>query len=132
MHFQGFLGLKMSEKLCLQWNDFKENATSVYCGEANVYQESLDYFLAIAEELQLKGLMGKTYNDGVEGNQTPKSRKSPVYKNELKILKSSLSLPKRKIMTKCQSLTMTQVLQQSHSQVTFLEICKSLTTKQTQ
>ena len=118
----------MSEKLCLQWNDFQENvkvafanlredkyftdvtlacedgqqleahkvilaASSpffqkllqrnkhphsliymrglksedllaivdfLYCGEANVYQENLDSFLAIAEELQLKGLMGKT------------------------------------------------------------------------
>ena len=116
----------MSEKLCLQWNDFKENVNSafgslrndkeftdvtlacedgqqleahkvilafsspffenilqknkhsnpliflkgfqskdfvsildfLYCGEANVYQEDLDSFLAIAEEFQLKGLTG--------------------------------------------------------------------------
>ena len=121
----------MSEKLCLQWNDFKDNAIGafgslredkefsdvtlacedgkqveahkvilassspffknllwrnkhthpliymrgvksddllaivdfLYCGEANVYQDNLDSFLAIAEELQLKGLMGKTDND---------------------------------------------------------------------
>ena len=114
----------MSEKLCLQWNDFKENAISafgrlkaeadfadvtlvcedgqqveahkvilassspffenilkknrrphlliymrgvnsddllaiidfLYTGEANVHQESLDTFLGIADELQLKGL----------------------------------------------------------------------------
>ena len=118
----------MSEKLCLQWNDFQENIKSafgslredtdfadvtlacedgqqveahkvilaasspffqkllgrnkhphpliymrgmksedllaivdfLYRGEANVFQENLDSFLAIAEELQLKGLMGKT------------------------------------------------------------------------
>ena len=31
----------------------------LYCGEANVFQENLDSFLAIAEELQLKGMMGK-------------------------------------------------------------------------
>ena len=117
----------MSEKLCLQWNDFQENikiafgnlredsdfadvtlacedgqqeeahkvilaASSpffqkllgrnkhphpliymrgvksddllaivdfLYRGEANVFQENLDSFLAIAEELQLKGLVGK-------------------------------------------------------------------------
>ena len=117
----------MSDKLCLQWNDFKENAIGslgslkddndfldvtlacedgkqveahkvilaisspffqnllkinkhphpliylrgvkskdllaivdfLYFGEANVYQEDLDSFLAIAEELQLKGLRGK-------------------------------------------------------------------------
>ena len=28
----------------------------LYSGEANVYQENLDSFLVIAEELQLKGL----------------------------------------------------------------------------
>ena len=32
----------------------------LYHGEANVFQENLDSFLAIAEELQLKGLTGKT------------------------------------------------------------------------
>ena len=31
----------------------------LYHGEANVFQENLDSFLAVAEELQLKGLMGK-------------------------------------------------------------------------
>merc|ERR1712055_277560 len=30
-----------------------------YYGEANVYQERLDSFLAVAEELKLKGLSGK-------------------------------------------------------------------------
>ena len=35
----------------------------LYCGEANVFQENLDSFLAIAEELKLKGLMGQT-DDG--------------------------------------------------------------------
>ena len=116
----------MEEKLCLQWNDFKENIISsvgnlkedkdftdvtlacedgrqieahkiilvglspffdnllrrnkhshpliymrgvksedmaaivefLYCGEASVLQENLDSFLAIAEELKLKGLTG--------------------------------------------------------------------------
>ena len=31
----------------------------LYHGEANVFQENLDSFMAVAEELQLKGLMGK-------------------------------------------------------------------------
>ena len=31
----------------------------LYRGEANVFQENLDSFLAVAEELQLKGLIGK-------------------------------------------------------------------------
>ena len=32
----------------------------LYRGEASVFQENLDSFLAVAEELQLKGLMGKS------------------------------------------------------------------------
>ena len=31
----------------------------LYCGEANIFQENLDSFFAIAEELKLKGLMGQ-------------------------------------------------------------------------
>ena len=141
----------MSEKLCLQWNDFKENAPSafrilredndfadvtlacedgeqfeahkvilassspffqnilrrnkqaahpliymrgmksedlvaiidfLYCGEANVFNENLDSFLAIAEELQLKGLMGKLDADELGQKETPKKRKVKVHKNE--------------------------------------------------
>ena len=121
----------MSEKLCLQWNDFKENVNSafgslrddqdfsdvtlacedgqqveahkvilaasspffqnllkrnkhphpliymrgvqsldlvaivdfLYFGEANVHQENLDSFLAIAEELKLTGLTGQNTSD---------------------------------------------------------------------
>ena len=61
----------------------------LYFGEANVYQENLDSFLAIAEELQLKGLMGKANNDELE---TPKKTKVPVYKNESSISSFSESL----------------------------------------
>ena len=124
----------MSEKLCLQWNDFKENVNSafsrlrndndftdvtlacedgqhleahkvilaasspvfekilqkskhphpliylrgfqskdlasildfLYFGEANVFQEDLDSFLAIAEEIKLKGLTGQITSDLVQ------------------------------------------------------------------
>ena len=124
----------MTEKLCLQWSDFKENVISVfgklrsdnnftdvtlacgdgqhleahkivlaasspffekifqktkrpcpliylggfesshfasildflYFGEASVFQEDLDSFLAIAEELKLKGLTGQTSKDLLE------------------------------------------------------------------
>ena len=38
----------------------------LYFGEANVYQENLDSFLAVAEELQLKGLMGSGAEEEVE------------------------------------------------------------------
>ena len=34
----------------------------LYCGETNVFQENLDSFLALAEDLQLKGLMGGQAN----------------------------------------------------------------------
>ena len=132
----------MSEKLCLQWNDFKENVHSafaslredndfsdvtlvcedgqqveahkvilaasspilgnllkrkkhlhpmifmrglkyedlvavvdfLYLGEANVFQEHLDSFLTIANELQLKGLMREEINHQQEFDAQP----SPV------------------------------------------------------
>ena len=156
----------MSERLCLQWNDFKENAIDafgslrddkdfadvtlacedgkqmeahkvilansspffqnilrknkhihpliymrgvksddlsaivdfLYCGEANVYQENLDSFLAIAEELQLKGLMGTAHVDENEVTEkeiykTPdvlvKEKEKPIFKREAKVSRSA-------------------------------------------
>merc|ERR1712200_184365 len=141
------------EKLCLQWNDFKENVSSAfgdlrqdkeftdvtlvcedgqqvqahkvvlvasspfflnilkrnkhphpliymrgvrpenlkamvdffYHGEANVYQENLDSFLVLAEELQLKGLRGnQTETDAEMISQPTKQKshpKSPKYRS---------------------------------------------------
>ena len=134
----------MSEKLCLQWNDFQDNVRSafgnlregsdfadvtlacedghqieahkvilaasspffqailqrnkhshpliymrgvksvdlvamvdfLYFGEANVYQENLDSFLAIAEELQLKGLKGS--DNQKQTNETEELQKEPL------------------------------------------------------
>ena len=40
----------------------------LYCGEANIYQENLDAFLNIAEELDLKGLNGGE-GDSEEGER---------------------------------------------------------------
>ena len=49
-----------------------------YHGEANVFQESLDSFLALAEELQLKGLRGNQTEKAVsEVFSPPEKRKSP-------------------------------------------------------
>ena len=156
----------MSEKLCLQWNDFKDNAINafgslrgdtdfdyvtlacedgkqvevhkvilassspffqnilrknkhihpliymrgvksddlsaivdfLYCGEANVYQENLDSFLAIAEELQLKGLIGTAREDENEVMEkeiynTPdvlvKEKEKPIFKREAKLSRST-------------------------------------------
>ena len=42
----------------------------LYLGEANVSQEELDSFLALAEELQLKGLVGNSKNVKVTGQPT--------------------------------------------------------------
>ena len=151
----------MSEKLCLQWNDFQENVNSafgslrednefadvtlacedgqqieahkvilaasspffnnllkrnkhphpliymrgiksenllaivdfLYCGEANVFQENLDSFLAIAEELQLKGLMGQAedVDRKMENNYTDPTPMQPNTKESYKRKKSSLN-----------------------------------------
>ena len=152
-----FLNIKMSEKLCLQWNDFQENikiafgnlredkdfkdvtlvsedgqqvevhkvisaASSpffqnlfvrskhphpliymrgmdiddllaivdfIYFGEANVSQERLDTFLAIAKELQLNGLLGKAdgrsedLSAGKKCNQSPKLEPTSQADSEL-------------------------------------------------
>ena len=50
-------GLKASDLVAIV--DF------IYNGEANIHQEDLDGFLAIAEELQLKGLAGAQMDDYV-------------------------------------------------------------------
>jgi len=47
----------------------------LYYGEANVYQENLDSFLSVAEELQLKGLMGSSAEKEAEENVKPTFQK---------------------------------------------------------
>ena len=47
----------------------------LYCGEANVCQDNLEGFLAIAEELQLQGLTGQAKNDVDVGEETMKKSK---------------------------------------------------------
>ena len=47
----------------LRSKDFQSILDFLYFGEANVFQEDLDSFLAIAEEIQLKGLTNKTSCD---------------------------------------------------------------------
>ena len=54
----------------------------LYYGETSILQENLDSFLAIAEELQLKGLMGNNSSD--ETNQT--KTEPPLQKKKDKIL----------------------------------------------
>ena len=50
----------------------------IYYGEANIYQEDLDRFLALAEELQLKGLAkseNANLDDPEETHTNPKQLK---------------------------------------------------------
>ena len=65
----------------------------LYFGEANVNQENLDSFLAIAEELQLQGLMGNVYSDG--SNQTDAELTFQQKKNKLLNSNPSISKPAR-------------------------------------
>ena len=55
----------------------------LYFGKANVFQENLDSFLAIAEELKLKGLTGQTASDSVEKEENPTNLK-PTNGNKTK------------------------------------------------
>merc|ERR1719319_939040 len=59
----------------------------LYFGEANVSQENLDSFLAVAEELQLKGLMGsggQKEEENISKNPTIKrERTKPVQQRNL-------------------------------------------------
>ena len=50
----------------------------LYYGEAKVYQEHLDGFLAIAEELQLKGLEGSKSLDGSNDEERQKPMKKHI------------------------------------------------------
>ena len=65
----------------------------LYCGEANVYQGNLDSFLAIAEELQLKGLMGEADGDRANETETVKmsvpEKVNQIHKKEANISKAS-------------------------------------------
>ena len=62
----------------------------LYCGESNVFQENLDSFLAIAEELQLKGLMGNTdekFKDFEVDEKFQPPTLLPVFNTDVKIPK---------------------------------------------
>lgn len=61
------------------------------CGEANVLQENLDSFLALADELQLKGLTKDQSEDKVIHNKT---HSTPV-NNEIKLRLSPQKVPKK-------------------------------------
>ena len=93
-----------------QSSDFASILDFLYFGEANVYEEDLDSFLAIAEEIQLKGLTGQTSSDLGESLDQPKesevikSKESPTesikpnshmipYKTDLEKTSKASSIP---------------------------------------
>ena len=61
----------------------------LYFGEANVFQDNLDSFLIIAEELQLKGLMGKTDERVDDAEKYPPSQKLHTVNAEAKTHKTN-------------------------------------------
>ena len=56
------------------------------CGEANVFQQNLDSFLAIAEELKLKGLMGQTPDIYEEKPQEFNSSSPPMQRKPKRVV----------------------------------------------
>ena len=64
----------------------------LYRGEANVYHESLDGFLAVAEELQLEGLVGQTDKETME-----ETNYKPETKRGLQTFDDELSRSRSKI-----------------------------------
>ena len=59
----------------------------LYFGEANVCRDNLDSFLAIAEELKLKGLTGQRSGDLLEEDEAPTNHK-PANKPKESLVKS--------------------------------------------
>ena len=47
----------------------------IYCGKSRVFQENLNSFLAIAEELKLKGLAIQSFSDVLKEEKTPSNPK---------------------------------------------------------
>ena len=80
----------------MKYEDLLAIVDFLYLGEANVYQENLDSFLAIAEELQLKGLMGKSESDvTLAGIDTKYSLPAPDPVNNAKMQESTSSKPSK-------------------------------------
>ena len=69
----------------LKFEDLAAIVDFIYLGEANVSQESLDNFLALAEELKLKGLTGSdARRDEEENIERPQNQPKTKLKSEPK------------------------------------------------
>ena len=70
----------------------------IYNGEANIFQEDLDAFLTLAEDLQLKGLE-KLEDEGIDAHELP-LKKEPIIKQQQVLqteVKGSLRVKKNNI-----------------------------------
>ena len=89
----------------MKFDDLLAIVDFLYLGEADVFQESLNSFLAIAEEFQLKGLMGKTdvLEDFEVGQRyQPPPKVQPVFD---RVAENSSKMPKSQAPCKDISLT---------------------------
>ena len=66
----------------------------LYYGEANVYQENLENFLAIAEELQLKGLTGSKDQFGSNEAEQLKPKENVTANNWMPISRQQMNSEK--------------------------------------
>ena len=77
----------------MKYDDLLAIMDFLYRGEANIFQQNLDSFLAVAEELQLKGLVGETAQR-VEHFEVDKKPLVPTFSQDnAKIQKSSFKRP---------------------------------------
>ena len=65
----------------IKYQDLEAVMDFLYYGEANVYQENLDNFLMISQELKLKGLSKKEFTEVKEA--TPESTKEPTLPTQM-------------------------------------------------
>ena len=62
----------------IKYEDLTAIVDFLYYGEANVFQENLDAFLAIAEELKLKGLTGQNIEEEEETDVAKSTQLNPI------------------------------------------------------
>ena len=88
----------------VKYEDLLAIVDFLYCGEANVHQENLESFLAVAEELQVMGLMGEDSEE-----KTLPKRPEQTIKRESKASnlngKQDSRVPSKKEKSKSVSLT---------------------------
>ena len=75
----------------VKFEDLEAMMDFFYLGEANVFEENLESFLTLAEELQLKELQGNQANKGTEDipKKTELATITKIPKNERKVIVSS-------------------------------------------